>query len=239
MSQHPERRCDQSVAADGRALVLDGVFFSVPELKILQGVYLAVRPASVCVLFGRNGCGKTTLIKVGAAQIQPDSGLVIVDGERYHSRRQKKRYDRMAYLPQDSMLPGDVTVRRMLSFVKGATALLDDELITRFLDQRIESLSVGQRRYLEIRLVLALGRDYVLLDEPFTGAEPILISRISELIRQAADAGAGILLTDHYHHYTVPLADDAYLMRSKQCRRLNPDAGVREQLEDLGYLTSR
>jgi ABC-type lipopolysaccharide export system ATPase subunit len=133
------------------------------------------------------------------------------------------------------MLPRDLRVRQLLRAVPSQDELVEDQLIARIRNQYVDELSGGERRYLEIRLVLALDRAYALLDEPFTGVEPKLIDRISDLIVATARKGRGVLVTDHYHHYTVPIADDAYLMLDKQCRRL--DGGdIKHQLVRMGYI---
>jgi lipopolysaccharide export system ATP-binding protein len=81
-----------------------------------------------------------------------------------------------------------------------------------------------------------LGRDYVLLDEPFTGVEPLLVDTISREIKAAAAQETGILVTDHYHQYVTPLVDTAYVMWQKQCYRLDEDEPIPNQLEELGFL---
>lgn len=208
----------------------------MPQLRILQGVYVKVRPGTVCSLFGRNGSGKSTLLKIAAGQISPQSGRLILDGERYHKKARRRRFRHLAYLPQESMMPADVTVRRMIRSFPSASDLYDDSIIAPLITARISDLSGGVRRYLETSLLLSLGRKYVLLDEPFTGVEPGLIERISALITDAASNGSGVLLTDHYHQYALEIADEAYLMASKQCRHLNGSTSLRVQLQQHGYL---
>jgi len=220
-----------------QALVLDAIFYEVPALRILQGAYLKVEPGQICGLFGRNGSGKTTLLKVAAGQIRPASGLVIVDGERFATPQRHRRFAKLAYLPQKPMLPPEMRVAALIRTFPDATVLLDDDLLGPLRAQRVDQLSGGERRYLELRLVLSLGRRYVLLDEPFTGIAPRVIDRMGEAIVEAAAQGTGILATDHYHHYMLPLVSDAYLMIHKQCKRLDGDADLRTQLAQYGYLT--
>ena len=219
-----------------RGFVLDSIFYEVPELRILQGVYLRVEPGEVCSLFGRNGSGKSTLLKVGAGQISPSSGLIIIDGERFHKTSLRRRFSKIAYLPQDSMLPSDLKVRRLMAAFPNAARLTKDAVIEGLLLRRVGELSGGERRYLEIQLLLSLERAYVLMDEPFTGVEPHLVDGISQVLTRAARQGVGFLITDHYHHYTLPITDDAYVMKDRQCRHLEKGRDLREQLEAHGYL---
>lgn len=223
-----------------RAFVVDGVFYRVPEQSILQGVYLKMRPGQICGLFGLNGSGKSTVLRVAAGQLQPSSGLTIIDGTRFHKPLRRRRFQHIAYLPQDSMLPGDLRVRSLLKTLPDrGRALRTDSIVEPLLDRRVEELSGGERRYVATRFVLRLGRPYVLLDEPFTGVEPRIVDRLVQHITAAAAAGAGVLITDHYHQYLLPLVDTAYLMRQKQCEPLGTGDDVLVELERFGYLSKK
>lgn len=223
---------------DDSALILDGVFHRVPSLDILKGVHLKARAGAITGLFGRNGSGKTTLLKIASGQIQPNSGLTIIDGDRLHKPSKRTRYAKIAYLPQASMLPVDVPVRTVVRSADLSSSRVPDRLSDR-MDQRVRTLSGGERRLLEVAIVLGLERDYVLLDEPFTGVEPILIDAIGTRIEQAAAQGTGVLVTDHYHQHVTPLADEAYVLWQKQCDRLDGDASIRDQLVQMGYLSEK
>ena len=220
---------------DDSALILDGVFYRVPSLDILKGVHLKARAGAITGLFGRNGSGKTTLLKVAAGQIQPNSGLTIIDGERLHKQSKWTRYAKLAYLPQESMLPPDVTGRTLVRSAGLSPAQVPDRFSSS-LNQPVRTFSGGERRLLEVAIVLGLDRDYVLLDEPFTGGEPILIDAIGRRIEQAAAEGTGVLLTDHYHQHVTPLAETAYVLWQKQCYPLDGDASIHDQLVQMGYL---
>jgi lipopolysaccharide export system ATP-binding protein len=220
-----------------KGFILDGIFYEVSQLQILQGVFLKVEPGKICGLFGRNGSGKSTLLKIAAGQMAPSGGLTVIDSERMHKKSLKYRFTKISYLPQDSMLPKEMSVKQLIrSFPGNMSCLLEDSFISGLLGKRIGELSTGKRRYLEIQLLLSLDRAYVLLDEPFTGIEPLLIDRITDRITHLAAQGRGFLLTDHYKHYSIPIVDDAYLMINKQCRHLNLSLDLRGQLQDYGYL---
>lgn len=221
--------------SDDSALVLDRIFYRVPPQDILKGIYLKVEAGTVCGLFGRNGSGKTTLLKVAAGQIRPSSGLTIIDGERLHKPSKWQRYSKIAYLPQETMLPPDVNVETVL---RSAGLRISDvrERVASLCDREVRELSGGEKRLVEVEVVLNLERDYVLLDEPFTGVEPVLINEMCTRIENAAESGKGILVTDHYHQYVAPLAETAYLMWQKQCHRLQADGAIEDELEQIGYL---
>lgn len=178
---------------EGRALVLDAVFYEVAGRRILAGAYLRAEPGRVLGLLGRNGSGKSILLKIAAGQLQPTSGLV--DGDRLHRPSLRRRFAHIAYLPQDPLLPGGVRIGAAIrSFPPAARTLLDDPALRARLDGRVGELSTGEQRYLEFRLVLALGRAYTLLDEPFTGVEPLLIERMVTDLREHAARGHAFVL---------------------------------------------
>ncbi|NBC01097.1 MAG: ATP-binding cassette domain-containing protein [Bacteroidetes bacterium] len=214
-------------------LNLDTIFYSVPGHTIIQGAHVKVQEGRVCGLFGQNGSGKSTLMRVAAGQIRATSGLTIINGLRLSKRERRARFERIGYLPQKSMLPRDITVQRVIRAAR-QQELSEDVVLKKLRSRRIGDLSGGERRYLEVVLVLGLGRQYVLLDEPFSGVEPKIIDQICERIRWAAESGCGVLVTDHYYQYVLSIADDAYLMRHKQCYRL--EGNIAEELERVRYI---
>jgi len=218
-------------------LILDGTFFAINQFSILQGAYLKLNEGSICGLFGLNGSGKTTVLKLMCGQLRATSGITSIDGVRYHKPSLIARFQNMAYLPQDSMVPKEMKVESLIRRCGQLSLLEGDALLGRIRSTRIRHISHGERRYLELSLVLGLERKYVLLDEPFTGVEPRIIERMSQRIQKCASAGAGVLITDHYHHFVTPIAEYAYLLEQKQCRRLKGD--IVEALQRAGYLPSR
>lgn len=216
-------------------LVLDAIEFGYSNSRLLRGTYLRVIPGSICGLIGRNGCGKSTLIKIAAGNIQPQNGIVIVNDERFVAPKRLQRYESISYLPQESMLPGRMQISTILrSFQQRGAHVPEDTLLSNIADKRVNRLSTGERRYLECNLVLSLNRKYILLDEPFTGLAPLMIERLSEKIRAAAAEGSGVLLSDHYQHYLLPIIDDGYLLKEGRCQQLNSKAPFSDQLARLG-----
>lgn len=216
------------------ALILDGIYFKVPELSILEGAYLKAFTGQITAIIGRNGSGKSTLLKVAAGQIQASAGITIIDGERIHKKSLNNRYQHIGYLPQDSMLPVDITVKRLIKTLPASEKLTEDPLIQRVFNQKIIKLSGGEKRYLEVAILFNFDRKYMLLDEPFTGVEPAIIDLIIDRIQQEAKNGKGILITDHMHRYIELVADKGYLLHNKQCYDLN--GSFTQELKKMGYL---
>lgn len=216
------------------ALILDSIYFKVPELSILEGAYLRAEPSKITAIIGRNGSGKSTLLKVAAGQIRATSGITIIDGERIHNISLEKRYQKIGYLPQESMLPVDISVKRLIKNLPASHKLMDDTLIQKIYGQKIIQLSGGEKRYLEVAILFSFDRKYILLDEPFTGVEPTIIDLIIDKIRDEVKNGKGILLTDHMHRYISVVADKGYLLHNKQCYDL--DGNFTQELKKMGYL---
>lgn len=192
---------------------------------------------SIVGLFGFNGCGKSTLIKIGAGFLTQKNGNIFIEGKVIENNYSTNRYNYLGYLPQDSFLPKDMTV---WEFLKISTSLnknlVEDPIINKIINQKIVSLSGGELRYLEILFLFSLDRQYYLLDEPFTGVEPIYIEKIVYLIQKEKQKGKGILITDHYHHYVTDIIDKCYLMKDGYLEELDKTKDFRKELLDNGYL---
>lgn len=220
------------------ALTIESLFVDLGGVRILKGVYLRVDPGRVTAVFGANGAGKTTLLGAVAGQVSVTSGITIIDEHRLPGPMRRERFRHIAYLPQDPMLPGSLRVRSAASlFGVSLSTISEDEILGPVAEQRISELSLGERRYLELVCVLALDRKYAVLDEPFMRLAPIIGEKMLSRIQSAAEAGTGVLVTDHYYRFLVDSVDRAYFLRNTRCRELDTtDLG--RSLEELGYLPS-
>ena len=198
-------------------MVFDDIHFSYGTINILRGVFLKVRPSSICGLYGRNGSGKSTLIKIGVGMLKPFSGNVFINDVCVTAQKGANRFEKIAYLSQDSFLPRDLTIEKILRVCNVHHLLLSDEVIKPLLKQRVNDVSGGEKRYLELRIVLALDRSYYLLDEPFTGAAPILIEKMMYMIIAKKNEGKGVLLTDHYSRYVKAVVDEMWILEDGYC----------------------
>src|SRR6185369_9957706 len=140
------------------ALLFDSITFSSKEHDILRGIYVNVEPGRIVGLLGRNGGGKSLLLKIAADQLSPTHGNIFIDGIAAVQYARTERFAHLAYLPQDSFLPPDIFVRQLITISTGRAALVKDDIIITMLDKRISELSGGDRRYLEIYFILSLNR---------------------------------------------------------------------------------
>lgn len=202
-------------------MVFDSIFFEINKFQLLKGAYLKIEPGEITGLFGANGSGKSTLLKIGAGMYKPSSGNVFINGNEFPPFQLRKRYQYIALLAQESFIPHDVTVNKLLEIIPDLDNYSkNDELVKKILSQKISTLSGGELRYLEIKLIFSLNRDYYLLDEPFTGIEPKIIDQITNVILNNKSKGKGILLTDHYHRCVTGIVDTSYVLKNGQCRLL-------------------
>lgn len=218
-------------------MIFDSIYYEINGKSLLRDVYLKFDAGKVCGLFGPNGSGKTTLIRIGAGILLPTNGTIFIDGEAFVQKRLIKRYDKIAYLSQETFLPRDIIVAKLFRKLSRET---QDYVLTHFpsklLNQTIASLSGGELRLLEIILIISLNRKFLMLDEPFTGIEPLYIEKMMGLISEQRSLGKGILITDHYYRYTSELSDYAYFMRDGYCQKLDEYRALGEQLREKGYL---
>ncbi len=199
-------------------LVLDTLRHAFGRQRVLEGASLTVRPGSITGLFGRNASGKSTLMRIAAAQLRPDSGAVLADGVPLARGGRRRWFGRIAYLPQERMLPSEAPVSVVARAFPGGAARLADELVAPLRGRRVGQLSTGERQTLRIALVTSLRRDYYVLDEPIVGLQPTLVEEILSRLGRLAAGGAGILLSDHRIDDVSPLVGSSYVLANGRCR---------------------
>ncbi len=193
--------------------------------EVLKGVSLSVNKGEIVGLLGPNGAGKTTLFNSIIGFIKVDDGKISVDGEDITHLPPFKRAEKgIAFLPQEHSLFEELTViENLLIFlefftdskaeaVAKAEALLEDFGLLRLKDQKASTLSGGQKRRLEIARSLITNPKYLLLDEPFAGLDPIIVSEIREIVKGLKEEGIGILITDHNVRETIRMVDRVYII---------------------------
>lgn len=193
---------------------------------VANGVTLDIRPGEVVGLLGPNGAGKTTSFYMLVGLIHADGGQVLLDGDDITALPMDARARRgIGYLAQEP------SVFRGLSVEDNLLAVLEtrkglgrakrlaqcDQLLHEFglrqlAQQPALSLSGGERRRLEIARALAVEPRFILLDEPFAGVDPISVLDIQQIIRQLAESGIGILITDHNVRETLGICARAYII---------------------------
>jgi len=195
---------------------------------VVQGISFNLQKGEVVGLLGKNGAGKTTSFDMIVGLVRPDSGSVLFNNHPIDklSIHQRARLG-MSYLPQEPSAFRKLTVEENIRLpwdIKGMAMREQEERLSKLLSEfQIEhlrksqaiSLSGGERRRLEIARALSNQPDYLLLDEPFTGVDPIAIQELQGIIRELVDKyNLGILLTDHNPKATLSITDRAYIVQN-------------------------
>jgi lipopolysaccharide export system ATP-binding protein len=206
-------------------LAVHSVEKSFGTRHVVRGVSIYVRRGEAVGLLGPNGAGKSTVFYMITGLIKADRGAIELDG---HDVTQLPMYQRarlgIGYLPQEASIFRGLTVeqniRAVLEVVEPSkrkreaelNSLLDEFNITRLRKTPSIALSGGERRRVEIARALATRPNYMLLDEPFAGIDPIAVGDIQDLVRHLTNRGIGVLITDHNVRETLGLTDRAYIV---------------------------
>lgn len=193
--------------------------------RVVNKVGLEVTGGEVVGLLGPNGAGKTTTFHMMVGLVQPDEGKVLLNGEDLTGTPIYQRArSGISYLPQESSVFRRLTVEENLLAIlqtlnlnkaeqeERSEALLKMLGIAHLATHKAFTLSGGERRRAEIARALVLSPYFLLLDEPFTGIDPIAVSEIQKIIRRLIDSGIGILITDHNVRETLGICDRAYVV---------------------------
>jgi len=206
-------------------LAVHSVEKSFGTRQVVRGVSIYVRRGEAVGLLGPNGAGKTTVFYMITGLIKADRGAIELDG---HDVTKLPMYQRarlgIGYLPQEASIFRGLTVeqniRAVLEVVEPSrkkreaelNSLLEEFNITRLRKSPSIALSGGERRRVEIARALATRPNYMLLDEPFAGIDPIAVGDIQDLVRHLTNRGIGVLITDHNVRETLGLTDRAYIV---------------------------
>ncbi|MBN8993690.1 MAG: LPS export ABC transporter ATP-binding protein [Rhizobiales bacterium] len=214
--------------AGGRGwLIADGLGKSYRGRQVIRDASLAVARGEAVGLLGPNGAGKTTIFYMITGLVKADYGTIELDGYDVTAMPMYKRARLgIGYLPQETSIFRGMTVeaniRAVLEVVEPdkqqreeqLDALLDEFHIAHLRNSSAMALSGGERRRCEIARALASRPAFMLLDEPFTGVDPIAVGDIQALVRHLTGLGIGVLITDHNVRETLGLIDRAYIIHS-------------------------
>lgn len=206
-------------------LKVEGLVKSYGGRRVVDGVSLVIDRGRVFGLLGPNGAGKTTTFQMLCGLIAPEEGQISLDGEditRFPFYERARRG--IHYLPQEPSVFRKLSVKENLLVVlealganpkareERAGALLAKFELLPFARRRADSLSAGERRRVELARALATSPSFLLLDEPFSGIDPLSCEELQRLIHSLKEDGLGIVVTDHNVHETLKVTDYAYLM---------------------------
>lgn len=203
----------------------EGLIKSYVRRRVVDGVSLQIESGKVVGLLGANGAGKTTTFYLITGLISHEAGEIFLDREpigRWPFYERARRG--IHYLPQEPSVFRKLSAVENLLLVleqwepqpqerlRRAHQLLQKLGIEHRADQRVDTLSAGERRRVEIARALATSPKFLLLDEPFSGIDPISVDDIQGIIRALASDGIGVIVTDHNVRETLNVTDYAYLL---------------------------
>lgn len=192
---------------------------------VVSDVSIEVNTGEVVGLLGPNGAGKTTTFYMVTGMIRPNSGSVYLgDDEITRSPMYKRARSGIGYLPQETSIFRKLSVEDNLRLVcetldvdkeaqeKKLENLLEELSITHVRNNKGHQLSGGERRRTEIARALVTDPNFILLDEPFAGVDPIAVEDIQQIVITLKNKGIGVLITDHNVHETLSITDRSYLL---------------------------
>jgi len=232
-----------TVTDGSSGLTISHIGKSYGRRPVLRDISMNLHRGEVVALLGPNGAGKTTCFYTVAGLVLPDSGSIIIDGTDATLLPMYRRAKLgIGYLPQEA------SIFRGMSVEDNIRAVLElsikdreqrnhmlDELLAEFSITHLRraaavSLSGGERRRVEIARCLAGQPNYVLLDEPFAGVDPIAVGEIRDLVSQLKNRGIGVLITDHNVRETLDIVDRAYILHDGMVLKSGTPAEVVEDI---------
>lgn len=198
------------------------------ERRILSDVYLICRTGEVTGIMGRNGEGKTTLMEIIYGTRAAQSSSVRFDGVSvFHPY---KRKDRIRYLPQFHFIPAGLRLRRIFSdFGLDAREFVQHfPEYEMYMKSPLKILSGGQRRLVEVYVLLKAEAHFLLLDEPFSQLMPLHIEKVKTIIREEKKK-KGIVITDHLYRQVIDVCDEIYTLGGGRLRRISEGGIVQHE----------
>jgi lipopolysaccharide export system ATP-binding protein len=192
-------------------LQVDSVTLSFDDRKILQDVYLDCKTGEILGLLGRNGSGKSSLLKIIFGTLAPTHKYVSIDKVVLHKGYHKNR---IPYLPQHNFLPNGIAVSslaKMMVANKYLSEFSNLDIYKGHLHKKTNQLSGGELRQLEMLMILYSSADFILLDEPFTHVTPVQTDYFKTLIK-AVSKDKGIIITDHQYENVIDVSDRLILL---------------------------
>ena len=202
-----------------------GLAKAYKKRRVVNGVTISVSPGEVVGLLGPNGAGKTTSFNMIVGLVRPDEGEVLFEGKSIGALPMHQRARRgIGYLTQEPSVFRKLTVEQnILAILETCTSdkleqkarlksLLEELDLTTLARNKAYTLSGGEKRRLEITRALVTSPRMLLLDEPFSGIDPIAVYEVQKILRKLKERRMGILITDHNVRETLKLVDRAYII---------------------------
>ncbi|NQY30005.1 MAG: ATP-binding cassette domain-containing protein [Flavobacteriaceae bacterium] len=214
-------------------LHVDSINKSYDNNKILSDIFLTCKKGEIVGLIGRNGSGKSTLLKI-IFGIEKCEHKFIQIGDKVINNIASRR-TLINYLPQENFLPNNIKIKSLINLFQpkeNRHELVNNDYIKPLLHKKNQELSGGEKRIVEILLIIHSNAEFILLDEPFNGVSPIVRTYIINYIRKIKSS-KGFIITDHDYENVINLADKIMFLKDGVLKEVINQ----KQLVDSGYLT--
>lgn len=211
-------------------LEIDSVLLEFGSKRILKDVYLKSETGKVTGVLGRNGTGKSCLMKILFGELIPSDKSIRINGKALITSNRSPKD--LRYLPQKRFVPNSLTIERIFNDFKldFADLIYNFPELEKFYKSKLINLSGGERRIIEIYTILVSQTKFSMLDEPFSQVMPIHIDSIKKLILREKE-NKGIIITDHMYQHIIDICDDLYVINNEKTYLTRSI----EDLETLGY----
>ena len=213
-------------------LEIDSVNKTFGEKKVLSDIFLKCEIGDIIGVFGRNGSGKSTLLKIIFGTLFAENKFIRLNNKVLN--QPFKIENGISYLPQDNYIPNNFSVKKAINLTikqHKFEEFNEDKIIKKIIHSKIGTLSGGELKYLQIKMILFNESQFCLLDEPYSGVSPITIELInSQIVEQSKNKG--IIITDHNYLYLLEIATKIYLLKEGVGKFLNNE----QELIKFGYL---
>ena len=219
----------ESIKRAENTLSTSHLFKTYSNRTVVKDVSVEIKSGEIVGLLGPNGAGKTTVFSMISGLVQPDSGEILLNGRTI---TRMPVYERaqfgLGYLPQETSIFRRMTVAQNVMSVlelmpytreerkKYLKSLLNELKISAISNSKGFTLSGGERRRVEIARALAMSPSFLLMDEPFSGIDPIIVAEIQSMVRGLTRYGIGVLITDHNVREALSISDRAYILHEGQ-----------------------
>jgi len=218
-----------------KKLYIENLTKSYDHKNILSNIYLGCNTGEIVGILGRNGVGKSTLLKIIFGSIKADSKFIRVDNQTLLKTSQIRK--NIQFLPQNSFLPKNTKIKYLISNFCAKSMkneILNHDFVKPFLNQKPNELSGGERRIIEILMLLHTHANFILLDEPFSGIAPLIKEKMKETILDFSKKGKGFIITDHDYKNVLEVSSRIELLKNGKFKSIKN----REELSKFGYLNA-
>nr|WP_242695814.1 ABC transporter ATP-binding protein [Pedobacter sp. SYSU D00873] len=203
-------------------MAIDSVTLRFGNTDILAGCYLSANKGEVVGLLGRNGSGKSSLLKIIFGSLKADYSHLRIDDKIITSAYRSRK---VTYLPQDPFLPPFLHINTL--FQTGLEDIPEEivKLLEVLRDKKVAELSGGELRIVELLWILQQPAEYILLDEPFSGVAPVMVEILQKLIRHSGKEKC-VILTDHLYKALLPISDRVLLLCNKSIYSIKDESDL-------------